>query len=173
MPEPLALFGGPKTIRTRFQRYNAIGKEEAEAARAVVETGLLSGYVGSWGPGFCGGPQVQAFERAWEAAFGVRHAVSVNSATSGLIAAVGAIGIEPGDEVIVSPWTMSASATAILIWNGIPVFADIEPETDSLVAFPSWLRHEVLPVRIPSAAWADGRFTINCWLHRAQPETHG
>jgi dTDP-4-amino-4,6-dideoxygalactose transaminase len=49
-----------------------------------------------------------------------------------LIAAVGAIGIEPGDEVIVTPWTMCASATAILHWNAIPVFADIEPETFNL-----------------------------------------
>jgi len=56
----------------------------------------------------------------------------VNSWTSGLIAAIGAIGIEPGDEVIVSPWTMSASATAILHWNAIPVFADIEIETFNL-----------------------------------------
>jgi dTDP-4-amino-4,6-dideoxygalactose transaminase len=48
---------------------------------------------------------------------------------SGLITAVGAIGIEPGDEIIVSPWTMCASATAILHWNAIPVIADIEPET--------------------------------------------
>ena len=43
--------------------------------------------------------------------------------------AVGAIGIEPGDEVIVSPWTMCASATAILHWNALPVFADIEQDT--------------------------------------------
>src|SRR5262249_9847457 len=101
-------------------------------AKAVVETGLLSGYGGAWGPCFFGGPQVQAFERAWEADFGVRHAVAVNSATSGLIAAVGAVGIEPGDEVIVSPWTMAASATANLVWNAIPVFADIEPDTFNL-----------------------------------------
>ena len=53
----------------------------------------------------------------------------MNSLTSGLVAAVGALGIEPGDEIIVSPWTMSASATAILHWNAIPVFADIEPDT--------------------------------------------
>jgi dTDP-4-amino-4,6-dideoxygalactose transaminase len=45
---------------------------------------------------------------------------------------VGAIGIEPGDEVIVTPWTMSATATAILHWNAIPVFADIDPETFNL-----------------------------------------
>jgi len=49
-----------------------------------------------------------------------------------LIAAVGAIGIEPGDEVIVTPWTMCASATAILHWNAIPVFADIEPDMFNL-----------------------------------------
>jgi len=37
-----------------------------------------------------------------------------------------------------------------------------------LVAFPSWLRHEVLPVHVPSGAWRDSRFAINCWLHRAR-----
>ncbi len=127
--EKLALFGGPKTITKPFKRYNPIGKEEAEAAKAVVESGVLSQYLGCWDPDFYGGPKVQQFERQCEAYFGVKHAVTVNSWTSGLIAAVGAIGIEPGDEVIVSPWTMCASATAILHWNAIPVFADIEPET--------------------------------------------
>lgn len=48
--------------------------------------------------------------------------------------AVGAIGIEPGDEVIVSPYTMSASATAILFYGGIPVFADVDPDTFNLTA---------------------------------------
>jgi SM-20-related protein len=46
---------------------------------------------------------------------------------------------------------------------------DISPDTDTLVVFPSWLRHEVLPVHVPSGAWADGRFTINCFLYRASP----
>ena len=125
----LALFGGPKTIQTPFKRYNPIGAEEVEAARKVVESGVLSQFLGCWDPDFYGGPKVQEFERRCGAYFGVKHAVTVNSATSGLIAAVGAIGIEPGDEVIVSPWTMCASATAILHWNAIPIFADIEPET--------------------------------------------
>lgn len=127
--EPLALLGGPRTIARPFARYNPIGADEVEAARRVVESGVLSRFLGCWEPDFYGGPKVQAFERQCEACFGVKHAVTVNSWTSGLIAAVGAIGIEPGDEVIVSPWTMSASATAILHWNAIPVFADIEPET--------------------------------------------
>ena len=46
---------------------------------------------------------------------------------------------------------------------------DIVPETDTLVVFPSWMSHEVLGVRVPSGAWLDRRFTINCWIHRAGP----
>lgn len=125
----LALLGGPKLIKHTFARYNPIGREEVEAAKRVVESGVLSQFIGCWDPDFFGGPEVQAFERMWERHFGVKHAVTVNSLTSGLVAAIGAIGVEPGDEVIVSPWTMAASATAILHWNAIPVFADIEPET--------------------------------------------
>jgi perosamine synthetase len=95
----------------------------------VIESGVLSQFLGAWHEDFYGGPKVREFERNCEDFFRVKHAVTVNSATSGLIAAVGALGIEPGDEVIVSPWTMCASATAILHWNAIPVFADIDPET--------------------------------------------
>lgn len=125
----IALLGGPKTITRVFKRYNPIGKEEVDAAKEVVESGVLSQFLGCWDPDFFGGPKVQEFERQCESYFGVKHAITVNSWTSGLIAAVGAVGIEPGDEIIVSPWTMCASATAILHWNAIPVFADIESET--------------------------------------------
>ena len=127
--EKLALFGGPKTINEPFKRYNPIGAEEVEAARLVVESGVLSQFLGAWHEDFYGGPKVQAFERECESYFGVKHAITVNSWTSGLIAAVGAIGIEPGDEIIVTPWTMCASATAILHWNAIPVFVDIDRDT--------------------------------------------
>jgi len=129
MPEKLALFGGEKLITTSMKRSNSIGEEEINAAKDVVESGVLSRFLGCWDPDFYGGPKVQEFEQNCKDYFNVKHAITVNSWTSGLIAAVGAIGIEPGDEVIVSPWTMSASATAILHWNAIPVFADIEPET--------------------------------------------
>jgi perosamine synthetase len=130
--EKLAIHGGQKTITKPFNRYNPIGKEEVDAAKAVIESGVLSKFLGCWDPDFYGGPKVQEFERACEKYFDVKHAVTVNSWTSGLICAVGAVGIEPGDEVIVSPWTMCASATAILHWNAIPVFADIELETFNL-----------------------------------------
>lgn len=127
--EQLALLGGEKTITHEFKRYNSIGKEEVEAAKLVVESGVLSQFIGAWGDDFFGGPKVQEFEKICQEYFNVKHAITVNSWTSGLIAAIGAINIEPGDEVIVSPFTMCASATAILHWNAIPVFADIDPET--------------------------------------------
>ena len=127
--DELALFGGPKAIQSAFKRYNSIGVEEVQAAKQVIENGVLSQFLGAWHDDFYGGQKVREFERDCESYFGVKHAVTVNSWTSGLIAAVGAIGIEPGDEVIVTPWTMCASATAILHWNAIPVFADIETET--------------------------------------------
>jgi perosamine synthetase len=130
--EKLVLHGGPKTIVEPFKRYNPLGQEEREAVKSVMESGVLSKFLGCWDEDFYGGPKVQEFERACENLFDVKHAITVNSWTSGLIAAIGAIGIEPGDEVIVSPWTMCASATAILHWNAIPVFADIEQETFNL-----------------------------------------
>lgn len=125
----LALLGGTKTIQSKLKHYNSIGEEELQAAKQVIESGVLSQFLGAWHEDFYGGPKVREFERQCANFFGVKRAVTVNSATSGLIAAVGAIGIEPGDEIIVSPWTMCASATAILHWNAIPVFADIDPET--------------------------------------------
>ena len=130
--ERLAIYGGNKIIDHPFTRYNPIGKEELQAASQVLESGVLSQFLGCWHEDFYGGPKVREFERIAADYFGVKHAVTVNSWTSGLIAAVGAIGIEPGDEVIVTPWTMSATATAILQWNAIPVFADIDPDTYNL-----------------------------------------
>lgn len=106
-----------------------IGKEEINAVRRVLESGSLSGFYGSWGDEFLGGKEVRAFEKEWADRFQVSHAISVNSAASGLFAAMGAIGLSPGDEVIVPPYTMSATAMAPLIYGGIPVFVDIEPET--------------------------------------------
>lgn len=127
--QTLALLGGTPVIGAPFKPFNTIGEEELVAVTAVVRSGQLSGYIGARGDAFMGGPYVRALEEQAAKYFGVRHAVAVNSWTSGLIAAIGAIGLEPGDEVITTPWTMVATATAILQWNGIPIFADIDPET--------------------------------------------
>jgi dTDP-4-amino-4,6-dideoxygalactose transaminase len=125
----LAINGG-KPVRTKlFPAYNTIGKEEKEAVMKVMDSGNLSQFLGAWSPDFLGGPNVKNFEHSWSEAFGVKHSITVNSNTSGLYTAMGAIGIQPGDEVIVSPYSMSASAIAPLIYGGIPVFADIDPNT--------------------------------------------
>ena len=132
MKEKLAINGGPKTINKQFKHYNTIGEEERLAVDEVMRSGVLSKFLGVWHKDFYGGAKVQEFEKIAADYFGVKHAITVNSWTSGLIAAVGALDIEPGDEIIVSPWTMAASATAILHWNAIPVFADIEEDTFNL-----------------------------------------
>lgn len=124
----LAINGGQKLRTTPFPAYNTIGVEEEEAVLRVLRSGKLSTFLGTWHDDFFGGPEVRALESEWAAYFGVKHAISVNSATSGLYAAVGACGISPGDEVIVSAYTMSASATAALVYGAIPIFADIEED---------------------------------------------
>ena len=125
----LAIHGGPKSVKKPFSRFNTIGTTEALAVLSVLKTGVLSQFLGENHPDFFGGPKVQEFEKKSAEYFGVKHAITVNSWTSGLICAVGAIGTEPGDEVILPPWTMSATAMAILHWNAIPIFADIS-DTD-------------------------------------------
>src|SRR5688500_8650482 len=123
----LALLGGSPVIARELTPFKSMSEDEVAAAAAVIRGGVLSAYIGAPGDGFMGGPKVRALEQQAAEYFGVRHAIAVNSWTSGLIAAVGAIGIEPGDEISTTPWTMAATATAILHFNGIPVFADIDP----------------------------------------------
>jgi len=124
----LALLGGGKVRNIKFPAYKVIGHEEEKAVARVFESGIFSRFLGCWHEDFYGGPEVLALEKEWAEYFNVKHAIAVNSATSGIYCAVGATGVGPGDEVIVSPYTMSASAIAPLIYNAIPVFADSEDD---------------------------------------------
>jgi len=139
----LALTGGQPVRVAPFPAYRVIDSHEVEAVREVMETGILSRYLGAWHKDFFGGPQIQAFEKEWADALGSRHAIAVNSCTSGLYAAVGAAGAGPADEVIVSPFSMSASATAPIIFNAVPVFADIDAKTYCLD--PESIREKITP----------------------------
>ncbi|MBI2604058.1 MAG: DegT/DnrJ/EryC1/StrS family aminotransferase [Candidatus Harrisonbacteria bacterium] len=125
----LALFGGTPVLKKPFPAVYNIGKEELRAATQVLKRGPLSDFVGAKGDYFLGGKQVKKLEALFCKKFGVAHAVSFNSATTALHAAVVALGIGPGDEVIVSPYSMCASATAILMNGAVPVFADIDERT--------------------------------------------
>lgn len=125
----LAIFGGSPVRRTPYPKHTAIGKEEINAAIKVLREGIISDFEGSNNEWFLGGKEVKAFEKEWARHFKCKYAISMNSATSGLMAAVGAAGIGPGDEVITTPWTMTATPTAILVYNAVPIFADIEKDT--------------------------------------------
>jgi dTDP-4-amino-4,6-dideoxygalactose transaminase len=125
----LALFGGDKVRAKSYPPHVTTGAEEKAAAIRVIETGILSDFEGANNRWFLGGPEVKAFEREWADYYGCKHAISMNSATSCLMAAVGAIGAGPGDEIITTPWTMSATATAIVVNNAVPIFCDITPDT--------------------------------------------
>ncbi len=127
----LAINGGTP-VRTRPWLDNfTTGEEEKQAALRVLDGGYLSLFEGSFTPdapfSFLGGPEVQTLESEWSVFYDVEYSISVNSATSGLYAAVGALGLGYGDEVIVSPYTMTACALAPLIYGAIPVFADVDP----------------------------------------------
>lgn len=128
----LAINGG-KPLRDRpFSPWKTITDRDIEAANRVLTSGVLSEFIGAWDKNFYGGVEVQAFEAEWSATFNIKHSISMNSATSCLYAAIGALELGPGDEVIVTPTSMSASATAPLIYGAIPVFADVDPNLCTL-----------------------------------------
>jgi len=141
--ERLAILGGPKVRKQPYPPHITTDQDEWQAVQRVLQRGILSDFEGANTAGFLGGPEITALEREWAQRFGVRHAVAMNSATSCLMAAVGAVGIAPGDEVIVPPWTMTATAAAIVAYHAIPVFCDITSDTFTLD--PDALRRAITP----------------------------
>lgn len=128
----LALLGGTPVIQSPFIGYSTIDQTDALVVQRVIDSGSLSQFIGDAGDYFLGGPEIRSFEQQFAEKFKVKHAVSINSWTSGLWVAIGALGLDPGSEVITSSWTMAATATTLLHWNLVPVFADIEIETFNL-----------------------------------------
>lgn len=128
-----------------------IAGREAELLMEVLESGCWSGFrAGANGADireagtmpsaaalqlnptelrFLGGPMVRRLEAMFADRCGTAYGVAVNSATSGLVAAFGAIDLEPGDEVLVPCMSFHATATAILAFDAVPVFAEVDPET--------------------------------------------
>jgi len=113
------------------------GKQEISDAdvKAVVEA-LCSGWLTT-------GPRVGEFEKAFAAWCGAAQGVAVNSGTAALHAAMRAIRLQPGDEVIVPAITFAASANAAIYEGGVPVFADVEPDT--LLIDPASVARKITP----------------------------
>ena len=113
--------------------YRWFGEREKAAVMEVMDSGVLSAFVAGppdeRGKEVNGGVWVRKLEAAWELRYDVKHAISFNSATSGLLAACKAVNIRPGDHVITTPWTMSATVAAAKYCGAVIDFADIEAET--------------------------------------------
>ncbi len=124
----LAILGGKPVRKKSFRERKTMGAAELKSVKRVLDSDVLSGFLGAAGSLFNGGKEVRGFENAWASKFGFKHALSLNSASTALMTAVGAAGIGPGDEVIVSPYSMSISATAALFYGAIPIFADLDPD---------------------------------------------
>ncbi len=93
----------------------------------ILGSGILSGFRGT-PEGHLGGRYVQTLETQFRAYFGVKYAVALNSATAALHASLVACNIGVGDEVIVSPYSFSSSASCVLMVGAKPVFADIQDD---------------------------------------------
>ncbi|MEE6259004.1 DegT/DnrJ/EryC1/StrS family aminotransferase [Plantactinospora sonchi] len=98
-----------------------IGDAEIEAAVRVLRSGRV-----------VQGPEVAAFEEEFSELVAGRHCVAVNSGTSALQLTLMALGIGPGDEVVVPSFSFAASANAVRLVGAEPVFADIEPDSFNL-----------------------------------------
>jgi perosamine synthetase len=130
--DQLAILGGKPVIQRDFVKYSSIDDSDSSEVQRVISSGSLSQFIGDAGQYFLGGPEIRSFEDNFAKKFKVKHSISVNSWTSGLWIAIGALELEPGTEVITSPWTMAATATTLLHWNVVPVFADIDRRTFNL-----------------------------------------
>ena len=115
----LAIKGG-KPSRKEFIPYGKqyIDEDDLKAVSDVLKSPYLTT-----------GPKVDEFEKKLCELTGAKYAVAISNGTTALHASCYAAGISKGDEVITTPITFAASANAVLYCGGIPVFADIDPET--------------------------------------------
>jgi dTDP-4-amino-4,6-dideoxygalactose transaminase len=117
-----------------------IGEEEKTEVLDVLSSGYLFRYGSLDDPRFK--HKVYDFEREFAVRSGVRYALATSSGTGALICALKAVGIEPGDEVIVPAYTFIASFSAVISAGGVPVLAEID---DSLNIDPGDIERRLTP----------------------------
>jgi len=123
MPEELAIFGGPKAVtiedKEAFGPWPVITDETIELVKDCLRKGWISGTP----------PVVTEFEEEFARYHDVKYALSMNNGTAAIQAALFAVGVGPGDEVITPSYTWHCGVTPILACHGIPVFCEIDPKT--------------------------------------------
>ncbi|MGF1466985.1 MAG: DegT/DnrJ/EryC1/StrS family aminotransferase [Sandaracinaceae bacterium] len=122
----LAVFGGtPVLERGDYRQWPFVGNDERAAVLRALDRRIVSG-------GYA--PEARALEQEFAALVGCRHALLTHAGTSAIELAVGALGIGPGDEVIVPAYTFIASAMCVLQRGAIPRFVDVREDTGLLDA---------------------------------------
>ncbi len=104
-------------------QYAALKDRIAERMQAVLDHGQ-----------YIMGPEVKELETKLAAYVGVKHCITVASGTEALLIALMALDLQPGDEVITTPFTFAATAEVIVLLGGVPVFVDIEPDSCNIDA---------------------------------------
>ncbi|KPJ61863.1 MAG: hypothetical protein AMS15_05620 [Planctomycetes bacterium DG_23] len=119
----LAAKGG-RPVRTEpFPKRTPFGEEELKLVTQALQSQNLFSVRGT---------MVKGLEEEFAAAYGMKKAIASSSGTASLHIAIGALDLEPGDEVILGPITDAGSLIGILYQNAIPIFADIDPQTFNL-----------------------------------------
>jgi dTDP-4-amino-4,6-dideoxygalactose transaminase len=118
--QSLAILGGKPVRRERFSPWPIIADNDERAWMNVLRRG-------KW----CriDGDSASRFEETWAKTLGAKHCLAVANGTSALITSLAALGVGPGDEVIVPPYTFVATINAVLMHHALPVFVDTDPET--------------------------------------------
>jgi len=131
--EKLAIEGG-KPVRETLLPYGHQWVDEADI-ETVVQV-LRSAWLTT-------GPKITEFEKTFAKFVGARYAIAVSNGTAALHAAMYAIGIKPGDEVIVPAMTFAATANCVVFQGGSPVFVDVDAET--LLIDPDQVKVKITP----------------------------
>src|ERR1017187_5412048 len=123
MSKSLAINGGPKAVTNKLQGWPQFDENAIKAVEAVLRSGKVNYWTGKQG---------MKFEKQFAAWQGSRYAISVATGTAALHVALSALGIGPGDEVIVPSYTFIATSFAVVQAGAIPRFADVNREDHCL-----------------------------------------
>ncbi|MEV6122680.1 DegT/DnrJ/EryC1/StrS family aminotransferase [Streptomyces sp. NPDC052077] len=127
-PDRLAMLGGARAVPRshRIPAWPLVTDADREAVLRSLSSGRFT-------TAAVGEREIESLEREWAERTGNRHCVMVSNGTAALSVALGALGVEPGDEVIVPALSFIASAVAPLHVLAVPVFVDIDPRTYNMV----------------------------------------
>ena len=115
-----ALLGGAPARRQPFPSWPQIRQNDESAWMAVLRQGKWNRLNGDY---------ARQFEETWAKLLGAEHCLATANGTSALYTSLNALGVGPGDEVLVPPYTFVATVNVVLLQHALPVFVDTDPET--------------------------------------------